>query len=176
MKGKGWAGSMDCGSQQRVDVVEKEFAELLPLPRCQPAVLLHDDSLSRQESTRVHGRHSPSWPPVHGRRRGILIICWTGVRPSSVSSLNSGTDLLFQAAHTLHEELVQVGAEDGDELEPFEKRVTQVAASCSTRRLNSSQVSSRLRYQLLSERSNSLPETVLLPVASLCTGSGAQGC
>jgi len=34
--------------------------------------------------------------------------------------------LLLQAAHPLHEELVQVALEDGDELQPFEKRRLRV--------------------------------------------------
>ena len=36
---------------------------------------------------------------------------------------DTGADLLFQAADTFHEKFVQIGADDTDELEPFQQRV-----------------------------------------------------
>ena len=73
-----------------------------------------------------------------------------------VSSLHAGADLLLQAADALHEELVEVRRRDGEELDPLEQRVGLVGASARTRRLNASQVSSRLRYSSGALRSASI--------------------
>ena len=38
----------------------------------------------------------------------------------------TGTDLLFESSNALHEELIQIGTDNGDELESFQKRCALV--------------------------------------------------
>ena len=61
------------------------------------------------------------------------------------AGVDPGVDLVVHAGHADHEELVQVGGEDGQELQPLDQRQRFVLGqSCSTRSLKSSQDSSRL--------------------------------
>ena len=53
----------------------------------------------------------------------------------------------LQARHADHVELVQVRREDRQKLGPLQQRIVASAATSSTRALNSSQLSSRLRYR-----------------------------
>ena len=45
----------------------------------------------------------------------------SGCAPVHRQILNSGAELLFESADALHEELVEVGADDGNELEALEQ-------------------------------------------------------
>ena len=62
------------------------------------------------------------------------------VRPARV---DAGVDLVVQAGHAHHVELVQVGGVDREELDALEQRQRSSSASSSTRSLNWSQDSSR---------------------------------
>ena len=53
-------------------------------------------------------------------------ICCCGVRPSTVQVVHAGADLLLEAADPLHEELVEIGADDREELDPLEQRGARV--------------------------------------------------
>ena len=57
----------------------------------------------------------------------------------------AGVDLVVQAGDADHEELVEVRREDRRELQPLEQRLVGSSASCSTRSLNDSHESSRLK-------------------------------
>ena len=58
----------------------------------------------------------------------------------------SGVHLGQQPGHPDHEELVQIGAENRQELNPFQQRIRLVRASCSTRCWKASRLISRLTY------------------------------
>ena len=55
-----------------------------------------------------------------------------------------GAELLVQSRHANHEELVEVGADDREELDALEQRMPGFHAWARTRSLNASQLSSRL--------------------------------
>ena len=66
------------------------------------------------------------------------------VRPSTLRSDHVAFDLLLEPGHAHLEELVEVRADDAEELQPLEQRISGSSASSSTRWLNSSQLNSRL--------------------------------
>ena len=59
---------------------------------------------------------------ARGRRSRIWSSCSAGVRPSARGLDDAGGDLVLQAGHPHLEELVEVLAEDGEELRPLEQR------------------------------------------------------
>ena len=69
-----------------------------------------------------------------------------GVKPSSSAPVLA-FDLLLQPGDAHLEKLVQIGAGDAEELQPFEQRIAGVRAPRSTRRLKASQLNSRLMKQ-----------------------------
>ena len=79
----------------------------------------------------------------------------------AVRLLDAGGHLVLQAGDADLEELVEVLAEDGQELDPLEQRhAWSSAASASTRALKSSQDSSRLMKRSGDSRSSSIGQAV----------------
>ena len=98
-----------------------------------------------QELARAERRAAARLPSA-APQATISASCSAGVRPSGRAAQRWTRSCWLQAADPLHEELVEVAAEDGEELQPLEQRHrSDPRASASTRRLNSSQESSRLR-------------------------------
>src|SRR6185369_3802608 len=109
------------GGQKRKDIGVVMLAKLFSLLRGQCVISLDHNALLLKERGDLMKRlslaeidipdDSVAFHDLLARRAAIQ-----GKLP------HAGPDLLLEAADTLHEELVQVGADDGNELEPFQKR------------------------------------------------------
>ncbi len=86
------------------------------------------------------------WRPRSSRTLALIAAsCWRGVLPSSDSVSTLAAHLPGEAGDADHHEFVEIAARDRQEPQPFEQRVGGLQASASTRSLNASQLSSRLK-------------------------------
>ena len=145
MNGNGWAGSIACGvstgkicsrkcwsSQVSASLVERLVADHVRCPRrrarrCKvgPDIVLAGDQLVG-----------------FGGDRGELL---RGGQPVGRAFLDAERLVGLEAGDPDHEEFVEIAGRDRQEAEPLEQRMRGLHASSSTRRLNASQLSSRLK-------------------------------
>ena len=127
MNGNGWAGSTASG----VSTGKNWRSNSSESWRRSPARSSSQLSISRPCWRRAGSRSCIEQPPLArhhrprlGVDRGELLegrAVGAGVELAHVAG-----ELLLQAPHPLHEELVEVRIEDGDELQPLEQRIGRV--------------------------------------------------
>jgi hypothetical protein len=133
------------GGEDRKDVVREEPLEIGPLGGQKVTEAdqldavpgeLRQDALEQQGALPALPRPDPGADlgELLGRRAAV------GRHPLRPALL-----LQLQSTDALHEELVEVAAEDGEELEPLEQRHARIFRLGQDPPLNSSQESSRLR-------------------------------
>ena len=83
----------------------------------------HADAVLRERRARARSSHWREWrSPSSRARSAIRSIVSPGDRPSGPRGVDAGVDLVVQAGHAHHVELVEVRGVDREELDPLEQR------------------------------------------------------
>ena len=130
--------------QDRQDLV----AEMLVEPRLGVGVerLVAEDVHAGIASVGLQLRPDSCWLVISRSASAVIAAsCWATVSPSVRELLDAHGLLALEAGDADHEEFVEIVARDRQEAQPLEQRMRGLQASSSTRRLNASQLSSRLK-------------------------------
>ena len=155
MYGNGWLESTDCGVSIGKRLSRKYLSSLL-LVLWRSAILYGFDRDPRLGERREHRFAADTRPAVFSIGRSRLRSREAARRPSSRPAKPPPTPssiCSLKPGDADHEELVEIRRKYRQELQPFEHRQIGRIASSSTRRLNSSQLSSRLNKRRAFERS-----------------------
>lgn len=131
--------------QHGPDALPEQFAQLRTLFPAQIGPSDDVDALARQlraDPIVEHGRVPPGQFLRDRRDPGQLL---AGLQPALGTQEQAGGHPPFETRHPHPEELVEIAGEDRQETHPFKKGSEPSSASSSTRSLNWSQLSSRLR-------------------------------
>ena len=147
MYGNGWPGIDRERRQNREHLRLEVLVDRAPLAR-RELVDVDEAHAVRARAPASSSRAGSRLPRLEQLRHALAnrVELLGGVSPSGVRVHDTPAPTCRRRpADAHHEELVEVRAEDREELQALEQRHARSIASCSTRALNSSQLSSRFR-------------------------------
>ena len=124
--GKGWPGSTASGVRTGSSVRRKYSSRKRSCSSLTPWGGADGSLGGEQRLAARRGSSGAARPPARWTRAATAASVSAGVRPSGPAVWSPGPDAALQRRHADHEELVQVRAEDGEELHALEQRHARI--------------------------------------------------